>query len=88
MKTGFKKFLNYKLVLGIALILGGGNIYAQSLRLEPIKYGDFSNWVTREITESKVLGGKTKKVYLKDWSASSCSVSLLYTMPSLCFVMS
>ncbi len=63
MKTGFKKFLNYKLVLGIALILGGGNIYAQSLRLEPIKYGDFSNWVTREITESKVLGGKTKKVY-------------------------
>ena len=36
---------------------------ASPLRLEPIKYGDFSNWVTRYITESKVLGGKRKAVY-------------------------
>lgn len=36
---------------------------AQSLTLEPIKYGDFSQWVTRDITESKVLGGKHKTVY-------------------------
>ena len=34
-----------------------------ALTLEPIKYGDFSQWVTREITESKVIGGKTKTVY-------------------------
>ena len=34
-----------------------------ALRLEPIKYGDFSNWVSREITESKVIGGKKKMVY-------------------------
>lgn len=33
------------------------------LRLEPIKYADFSNWVTRDITESKVIGGKKKTVY-------------------------
>lgn len=34
-----------------------------ALRLEPIKYGDFSNWVSREIAESKVLGGKKKTIY-------------------------
>ena len=30
---------------------------------EPIRYGDFSNWYTRDIKESSVLGGKTKRVY-------------------------
>ena len=30
---------------------------------EPIRYGDFSNWYTRDIKESNVLGGKTKRVY-------------------------
>ncbi len=36
---------------------------AMALRLEPIKYGDFAQWVKRDITESKLLGGKTKNVY-------------------------
>lgn len=36
---------------------------ASALTLEKIKFGDFSNWVTREITESKVIGGKKKTVY-------------------------
>lgn len=36
---------------------------AFALTLEPIPFGDFSRWKEREITESKVLGGKTKKVY-------------------------
>lgn len=36
---------------------------AGALRLEPIKYGDFSQWVTRNITESKVLGGNKKTLY-------------------------
>lgn len=36
---------------------------ADALTLEKIKYGDFSQWVTRDITESKVLGGNTKRVY-------------------------
>ena len=36
---------------------------AQALRLEKISYGDFSNWVTRDIKESGVLGGKVKTVY-------------------------
>lgn len=48
---------------GVALMIGGYALAADALRLEPIKYGDFSNWVTRDITESKVIGGTTKKVY-------------------------
>ena len=36
---------------------------ANALTLEKIRYGDMSNWVTRHITESKVIGGKTKTVY-------------------------
>ncbi len=35
----------------------------QALRLEKINFGDFSNWVTRDIKESAVLGGKVKTVY-------------------------
>ncbi len=38
-------------------------MWAQSLRLEPIRYGDFSGWVSRDITESKVIGGKQKTIY-------------------------
>lgn len=34
-----------------------------ALRLEKIKYGDFSQWVTREIEESSILGGETKTLY-------------------------
>lgn len=30
---------------------------------EPLKYGDFENWVTRNIKESAIIGGQTKKVY-------------------------
>lgn len=36
---------------------------AWALRLEPVKYGDFSNWVTRHIKESGVIGGKMKTLY-------------------------
>ncbi len=38
-------------------------LQAMPLTLEPIKFGDFSQWVTRDITESKVLGGKHKTIY-------------------------
>lgn len=38
-------------------------IRADALRLEKIPYGDFSNWVTRDITESSVIGGAKKTVY-------------------------
>lgn len=38
-------------------------LQAMPLTLEPIKFGDFSQLVTRDITESKVLGGKQKTIY-------------------------
>ena len=46
-------------LLAIGLLANGG--YA--LRLEPIKYGDMENWVTRNITESKIIGGNDKTLY-------------------------
>ncbi|MDE6631734.1 MAG: PCMD domain-containing protein, partial [Muribaculaceae bacterium] len=36
---------------------------AQTLRLEPIKFGDMENWVTRNITESAIIGGQHKTLY-------------------------
>lgn len=36
---------------------------AAALTLEKIKYGDFSNWVTREISESALIGGNKKTIY-------------------------
>lgn len=51
-----------KHILAVALVALSvvlGNAYT----LEPIKYGDFSQWVTRDISESKLIGGKHKTVY-------------------------
>lgn len=36
---------------------------AAAQRVEPVAYGDFESWVTRNIKESAVLGGHTVKVY-------------------------
>ena len=38
-------------------------LHASALRLEPLKYGDMENWVTRNITESKIIGGKNKTLF-------------------------
>ena len=43
--------------------LAAGQLFAGALTLEPIKFGDFSNWVTREVKESKLIGGNTKTIY-------------------------
>lgn len=53
--SDFRKILVW-LVLFSPLIL-------RAYTLEPIKYGDFSQWVTRDLTESKLIGGKHKTVY-------------------------
>ncbi|TFU93414.1 glycoside hydrolase xylanase [Barnesiella sp. WM24] len=37
--------------------------YTQAQKVEPIKYGNFENWVTRNIPESKIIGGNTRQVY-------------------------
>lgn len=49
-------FISLTLLLFIASSSSG-------IRLEPIPYGDFSQWKTRGITESKVIGGKHKTIY-------------------------
>ncbi len=38
-------------------------LVGEAYTLEPIRYGDFSQWVTRNISESKLIGGKKKTVY-------------------------
>lgn len=48
-------------LLGLMMAAAPADVLA--LRLEPIKYGNFSSWVTRKITESKVIGGKEKVLY-------------------------
>lgn len=47
----------------VAATLAAVPVQAENLRLEKLKYGDFENWVTRDITESKLIGGKHKTVY-------------------------
>lgn len=51
----------YTTLITLLILLFQG--YAQSLRLEPIPYADFSKWYTRGITESKLLGGNRKTIY-------------------------
>ena len=46
-----------------AIILGAACAMFAANGAEPIKFGNFENWVTRNIKESKVIGGKTKQVY-------------------------
>lgn len=53
-----KKFFSVLLLL--ALFIGAKG---ENLRFEPIKFGDFSQWVTRDVKESAVIGGKTKYLY-------------------------
>lgn len=57
MPSGGKKLLS---ALAMSLLLGVGMGHA---RIEPIRYGDFQNWVTRNLKESAVIGGKTKTIY-------------------------
>lgn len=49
------------LVLSLLFLISGTQ--ATALTLEKIKYGDFSNWVTRHISESSAIGGKKKTIY-------------------------
>jgi len=53
-----KRFFTYTVgsLLLVAPVFGAGTF-------EPIKFGDFDNWLTRNVKESKLLGGKTKVIY-------------------------
>lgn len=50
-------------ILALSLLMLISGTQASALTLEKIKYGDFSNWVTRHISESSAIGGKKKTIY-------------------------
>ena len=52
-----------KRLILLTLSLAAMHLASQALRLEPIKYADMENWVTRNITESKIIGGNGKTIY-------------------------
>lgn len=45
----------------IALWLIASSLMAQ---LEPIQFGDFESWISRDIKESSIIGGQTKTLYI------------------------
>lgn len=49
-------------ILVVLSLLLSALLYAER-RVEPVVYGDMDQWTVRYITESKILGGKTKTLY-------------------------
>lgn len=45
------------------IMLSGCAAICMADTFEPIKYGDFNSWVTRNIKESPIIGGNTKTLY-------------------------
>lgn len=54
--------MNKKLLL-TASIVAMAAVTAGAETIEPIKFGDMDRWITRNIKESGIIGGKQKKVY-------------------------
>ena len=51
-----------KSISAILLILAT-NIAAYSQTYKKVQYGDFENWTVRDIEESSIIGGQTKRIY-------------------------
>ncbi|MDE5942445.1 MAG: PCMD domain-containing protein [Muribaculaceae bacterium] len=51
-----------KRIAGILTVLAVA-VAVRGETFEKFKYGDFENWVTRNVPESKIIGGKTKQIY-------------------------
>lgn len=49
--------------ISIILAILGVALPAAAQSFEPIKYGNMDQWVTREVKESRVIGGNTKTLY-------------------------
>ena len=47
----------------LTLCLTAAAFSASAQKIEPIPFGDMNRWVTRNIKESGIIGGKTKQVY-------------------------
>lgn len=54
------KFRSISIII-LSIILGFNELKADTV--EKIPFGDMESWITRNISESKVLGGKKKTVY-------------------------
>lgn len=52
-----------KILILILLFIGALAVEIRAQKIEYIKYGDFNQWVTRNIKESAVLGGHDKALY-------------------------
>lgn len=52
-----------KLLTSLFISAFAFGISVSAERIEPIKYGNMDSWITRQIKESGIIGGKTKKVY-------------------------
>ena len=50
-----------KIFITLLLAISSVSVFGQTIELLP--YGDFNNWVTREIKESRIIGGKQKHCY-------------------------
>lgn len=54
-----KNIIKYSIV-----VLCFGCVFAINAQsVEPIKYGDMDSWITRQVKESRVIGGNTKVLY-------------------------
>ena len=47
----------------IAILCAAAAATTHAEKVEPINFGNFDQWVTREIKESKLLGGANKTIY-------------------------
>ena len=52
-----------KIFLSVFCAVMANGLQLKADTFEPIKYGDFENWVTRNIKESAIIGGNTKQLY-------------------------
>lgn len=50
-----------RIIIPLLAIMSASSLGAETV--EPIKYGDFDSWVTREISESALIGGDDKTIY-------------------------
>ena len=52
-----------KKILTLLILISSCSIISNAETFEKLKYGDFENWVTRIIPESRVIGGHKKTLY-------------------------
>ena len=50
--------------LKVTLLLLLLSVICHGQRYEMVKFGDFENWTVRNITESAILGGNTRPIYM------------------------